>query len=124
MDNIYKEKALERLEIANWQVKTENMPTLGSTLYFALFNFMQSVLGEPPEGKWKHGGILNLFSKKCYKENLLDKQTLKKLSSAYEDLYIYRLKSDYKRDTLTEKEKIELLALKDLLNEVIGKWQK
>ena len=51
MNNIYKKKSLERLATAKWQIETKNTSTLGSILYFALFNFMQSVLGKPPENK-------------------------------------------------------------------------
>ncbi len=72
MNNIYKKKSLERLETAKWQIETKITSTLGSTLYFALFNFMQSVLGKPPENKWKHIGINKHFSKYCKDNNLTD----------------------------------------------------
>lgn len=124
MGNIYLKKSIERLNLADYQIKTNKFLTLGSTLYFALFNFMQFIIGEPPEGKWKHGGILSNFSKKCYEERLLDKNTLKKLSRAYEDLYIYRLKSDYKNTKLMGIEKLELISLKNFVEEVIKSWQK
>ncbi len=50
MEKLYKKKSLERLEICDWQIKTRNTLTLGSNLYFALFNFMQAVLEKPIEG--------------------------------------------------------------------------
>ncbi|NPA54710.1 MAG: hypothetical protein GXO21_08620 [Aquificae bacterium] len=73
MNKTYKEKSLERLEIADWQIKTNNTLTLGSNLYFALFNFMQAVLHKSLDGKWKHIGINKHFSKYCIDNNLLDK---------------------------------------------------
>lgn len=44
IDNFYKAKSLERLDLAECQIKQNKIDTLGSTLYFALFNFMQAVL--------------------------------------------------------------------------------
>jgi len=123
MNSIYKMKSLERLEIAKWQMKTENTLTLGSTLYFALFNFMQSVLDEPYENKWKHIGINKHFSKYCKKHNLIDSSVLKNIYRTYEKLYVYRVKSDYRNDTYTEEEIKELEIIFDFLYEVIKKWQ-
>ncbi len=119
MNTIYKEKALERISIANWQVENNKIKTLGSTLYFALFNYMQYILGEAPEGKWKHIGILKPFLKACITKNCFDRLTLRKLSNAYEDLYQYRVKADYSNEEFTEKEKRELISLFELLKEVI-----
>lgn len=119
MNDVYKAKALERLSIAKWQIKNNKINTLGSTLYFALFNYMQSILGEAPEGKWKHIGILKPFLKVCNTKNCYDRLTLKKLSDAYNDLYYYRVKADYANEELTEKEKRELISLFEFLKEVI-----
>ncbi|ACN98930.1 hypothetical protein SULAZ_1169 [Sulfurihydrogenibium azorense Az-Fu1] len=120
MKTVAKEKALERLEIAHWQIEAGKINTLGSTLYFALFNYMQSILGEAPEGRWKHIGILKFFLKICTEKNYLDKLTLRKISKIYEDLYQYRLKADYLDEDLTEKEKRELIFIYEVVKEVIN----
>lgn len=119
MKAVAKEKALERLEIANWQIEVGKINTLGSTLYFALFNYMQYILGEAPEGKWKHIGILKSFLKVCLEKNCLDRLTLRKISEIYEDLYLYRVKADYLDEEFTEKEKRELISIYEVIKEVI-----
>ncbi|NPA53535.1 MAG: hypothetical protein GXO21_02585 [Aquificae bacterium] len=38
---------------------------------FSVFNYMQSILGEAPQGKWKHIGLAKIFSKECYEKGIL-----------------------------------------------------
>ena len=121
--NIYRKKAIERLEMANWQIETEKTLTLGSTLYFALFNFMQYVLGEPTEEKWKHIGINKQFSKYCKDNNIFDNSTLRNIFKVYERLYIYMIKADYSNKAHTQEEINELKIILGFLREVILKWQ-
>lgn len=121
--NIYRKKAIERLEMANWQIKTEKTLTLGSSLYFALFNFMQSILGEPIEEKWKHIGINKQFSKYCREHNIFDNSTLRNIFKIYERLYMYRIKADYSNKTYMQEEINELKIILGFLIEVILKWQ-
>jgi len=123
MNENYRKKALERLEICNWQIKTGKILTLGSNLYFALFNFMQAVLDIPVEGKWKHIGINKSFSKYCIENNLYDKTLIKNLYKTYERLYFYRVKADYKEEIYTEEEIKELKIIFEFIKEVIVKWQ-
>ena len=103
-DKTFKLKALERIKIAEFQIKNDLYFTLGSTLYFALFNFMQFVLGEAPEGKWRHVGINKIFAKYCKENNLIDRDLLKEITKIYGDLYYYRLKSDYMVQKYTKEE--------------------
>ncbi len=123
IDNVYKVKSLDRLDLAEWQIKQNKIDTLGSTLYFALFNFMQAILKEAPEGKWKHIGINKMFSKFCIENNCMDRLNLRKIYNIYTDLYILRIKADYTNEKLTKKEKLELLAIFEFISEVIRKWQ-
>ena len=34
-----------------------------SRAYYAIFFFMWAYVGEPPAGKWKHGGLKDVFNK-------------------------------------------------------------
>ena len=53
----------------------------------------------------------------------MDRLNLRKIYNIYTDLYILRIKADYTNEKLTEKEKLELLAIFEFINEVIRKWQ-
>ena len=65
IDNVHKAKSLERLEISNISKEKELYNALASNLYFSVFNYMQSILKEPPGGKCKHLGISSYFSGYC-----------------------------------------------------------
>ena len=94
-DDVYKAKSLERLEISNISKEKELYNALASNLYFSVFNYMQSILKEPPEGKWKHLGISSYFSRYCIENNLYSKKELKIFSKYYKKLYELRRKADY-----------------------------
>ncbi len=95
MDSIYKAKALERLKIASISKEKELYNALASNLYFAVFNYIQSILGKAPEGKWKHLGIFSHFSSRCVENTLYSKEELKEFSKSYKKLYELRRKADY-----------------------------
>lgn len=112
-------KAKERLDVAEYQILSKKTETLGSTLYFALFNFMQSILGDAPDGKWKHIGILKSFTKYCVESGKLNREILRSLSQIYEDLYIYRINCDYSKNRITSKDIYLLSSIFEKLKEVI-----
>ncbi|WP_457624755.1 hypothetical protein [Persephonella sp.] len=124
MNRVYFEKSIERLEIASWQINNNSTKTLGSTLYFALFNFMQAILSRPPEGRWKHIGINRRFAKYCVENNIMDRIKLRNLYDAYEKLYFYRIKGDYTDKVYSPAEIRELIVIFEFIREVIEQWEK
>ena len=108
MSNIYKKKSLERLEIAKISEEKQLFYSLASNLYFAVFNYMQSILIEPPDGKWKHLGILSHFSRYCIENRLFSQSELKTFSYNYKELYELRRKSDYLNLKFDEEDKVKL----------------
>lgn len=72
------EKAQEKLTSAASSFEHEFYYAGASTLYFSLFNLMQSILGEAPQGKWKHIGINKKFNAYCYEQSLFDRDTLRR----------------------------------------------
>ena len=108
MEKIYKKKSLERLEIAGISKEKELYNALVSNLYFAVFNYMQSILNEPPQGKWKNIGLSKIFSKKCYEKNILNTETLKQFIDKYEQLYELRVLYDYKAYIFNIEEKLRI----------------
>ncbi len=119
MSNIYKKKSLKRLKIAKISEEKQLFYSLASNLYFAVFNYMQSIVGQPPKDKWKHISIAKIFSKKCYEAKILRTDILKKFIDSYEQLYELRVLSDYKSYIFNEEEKLKLKEFYNFFKEVI-----
>ena len=120
MDSIYKAKALERLKIASISKEKELYNALASNLYFAVFNYMQSILEEAPKGKWKHLSVAKIFSKKCYEQKIFNPEFLEEFVDKYEQLYEFRVLSDYKAYIFTNEDTLKLDKIYDFFKEVIG----
>jgi len=118
MDLVYKLKFIERLESTKEEKSKGFYHSLASNLYFTVFTYMQAFIGEPPQGKWRHGSIAKPFSKICYEKGIYNKQTLKEFTSNYEELYTFRVYADYKRYIFTEKDKNEIERLYKFFTEV------
>ena len=119
IDNVYKAKSLERLEISDISKEKELYNALASNLYFSVFNYMQSILKEPPEGKWKHLGIGSYFSRYCIENSLYPKKELKIFSKYYKELYELRRKADYINIKLDYEDVAKLLNIFEYFKEVI-----
>jgi uncharacterized protein (UPF0332 family) len=118
MDKIYKSKFLERLKVDNIEKEKGLYHSLASSLYFAVFTYMQAFIREAPQGKWKHGAIAKPFSKTCYEKGIYNSKTLKEFIAKYEELYKFRVYADYKRHIFTEEEKKEINKIYQFFLEV------
>ncbi|MDM8550149.1 HEPN domain-containing protein [Desulfobacterales bacterium HSG2] len=94
-DKILYNKARERLETAQFAHKKGYYYSCSSNLYFALFNYMQSILGKGHADKWKHVGIFKAFSKLCMERKLFPEKSLRSLGKTYTALYELRRQADY-----------------------------
>lgn len=116
------EKAKRRLETAKLALNKGYVCSSCSNCYYALFNLMQSVVGEPPGGKWSHGGLPKNFTKVVYKNRILSKDEIKGIVKTCENLYALRKLADY-YDTILESSEEErgkvesyMLKVERLLN--------
>ncbi len=119
MKEVYRKKSLERLEIAIVSKEKGLYNALVSNLYFSVFNYMQSILGEAPQGKWKHIGLAKAFSKKCYEKGILKPEILKEFVDKYEQLYDFRVFSDYKAYIFTNEDRLKINNIYEFFKEVI-----
>ena len=119
MREIYRKKSLERLEIAIISKEKGLYNALVSNLYFSVFNYMQSILEEAPQGKWKHIGLAKLFSKKCYEKEILNPEILKEFVDKYEQLYDFRVLSDYKAYIFSNEDRLKIDSIYEFFKEVI-----
>lgn len=94
-------KAKRRLETARLAFTMGYVCSSCSNCYYALFNLMQSVVGEPPDGSWSHGGLPKAFTKVVYKNRILSKDEIKGIVKTCEQLYALRKLADY-YDTILE----------------------
>lgn len=78
-----------------------------------------SILGEAPQGKWKHIGLAKVFSKKCYEKRILKPEILKKFVDKYEQLYDFRVLSDYKAYIFTNEDRLKINNIYEFFKEVI-----
>ncbi len=85
LDEVYKYKFLERLEAAKIEREKAFYHSSVSNLYFAVFNYMQGIIGEPPQGRWKHGSITKPFAKVCYEKGIYNTTTLREFINRYEN---------------------------------------
>jgi len=117
---IYKAKALERLETAEWCISQGYLSSCASNLYFGYFNYFQYVLEEAPRGRWRHIGIAKAFVHKALRETVLSVDEVKRIKGAYDDLYGYRVRADYTDEKLPPETSPLLEEYIKLLKEVIS----
>ncbi len=86
------------MESAQFAHKKGYYYSYASNLYFALFNYMQSVLGKGHAVKWKHIGIFKAFSKLCMERGLFQEKDLRSLGKTYTALYELRRQADYENN--------------------------
>ena len=93
-NRLFLTKAKERLETAYWAFGKGYMNSAVSNCYYALFNAMQSVLGED---RWRHGGVAEKFCEKVYftPEFASLKKHIKGLTKKVNRLYTLRKLADY-----------------------------
>jgi uncharacterized protein (UPF0332 family) len=105
---IFLAKAASKLRVAEYALQQKEYETSASLLYYALFHTMQSVLGLPPQGAWKHVAIAKVFNSYCYHKQLFPQEMLGRISRMYHELYDFRKQSDYSAEPFTD-EMIEKL---------------
>jgi len=94
-------KAERRLLTAKLAYERNFICSAISNCYYALFNLMQAVVGNPPEGSWSHGGLPKAFTKIVFQKKLLPLQNIKGLVEVADKLYALRKEADY-YDTILE----------------------
>ncbi|MFQ6062931.1 MAG: hypothetical protein ACE5KT_10755 [Methanosarcinales archaeon] len=92
--------------------------------YYAVYQAMWSVLGDPPKKRWKHIGILKNFTNNYYSnistkyEELID---AKRLFKDLVRLYEYRLLADYDASDIAYEEAKWAYDLSEILITIISK---
>ena len=94
-------KAERRLQTAKLAYEKGFICSAVSNCYYALFNLMQAVVGNPPEGSWSHGGLPKVFTKTVFQKKLLPPQNIKGVVEVADKLYALRKEADY-YDTVLE----------------------
>ena len=94
-------KAERRLLTAKIACERNFICSAISNCYYALFNLMQAVVGNPPEGSWSHGGLPKAFTKTVFQKKLLPLQSIKGIVEVADKLYALRKEADY-YDTILE----------------------
>jgi uncharacterized protein (UPF0332 family) len=116
---IFLAKAASKLRVAEYAIQQKEYETSASLLYYALFHTMQSALGLPPQGAWKHVAIARVFNSYCYQHKLLPDDILSEISEMYVDLYELRKRSDYSADEFSVLQKEDIEDYSHFLRKVI-----
>ncbi len=72
--------------------------------YYACYQGMWIAVGEPPAGLWRHGGLINEFCRGRWRRPPAFLQTLAPLRKKLDRLYVYRIRSDYEVQSLSQEE--------------------
>lgn len=115
---IFLTKALSKLNIAEYAVQKNEYEAVASLLYFALFHTMQSVIGNPPQGAWKHVAIAKVFNSNCFQQQVYSRTMLANISRMYHELYEFRKQSDYSDELFSDEIKQKIEQHITLLHEV------
>ncbi len=97
-DKILYNKARERIESAEFAHKKGYYYSCASNLYFALFNYMQSVSGKGQAKNWKHIGIFKAFSRIAVERDLFPRKRLQEMGKVYHELFELRRQADYENN--------------------------
>ena len=85
--------------------------------YYACYQGMWIAVGDPPAGLWRHGGLINEFCRGRWQRPPALPQPLAPLRKKLDRLYVYRIRSDYEVQSLSEEEAQEAL---DTVGEVFS----
>jgi uncharacterized protein (UPF0332 family) len=84
--------------------------------YYACYQAMWAVVGDPPLGLWRHGGLINEFCRGRWSTPPLLPSVLAGLRKKLEALYRLRIAVDYVADSISQTEaKSGLDAVRELL---------
>lgn len=97
-DKILYYKARERIESAEFAHKKGHYYSCASNLYFALFNYMQSVSGKGQAKNWKHIGIFKAFARIAAERDLFPRKKLQEMGKVYHELFELRRQADYENN--------------------------
>jgi uncharacterized protein (UPF0332 family) len=122
MNSKYLKKARLRLEVAKWSYSNGYLCSAVSNCYYALFNAMQAVVGEPPKGSWTHGGLPKAFTRVVYESRLFSLEILKGFVDFTDELYALRKEADYYDTIMSSSDELKneiaryISKVEDLLN--------
>ena len=77
--------------------------------HYACSQVMWIVLGDPPAGVWRHGGLINAFCRGHWQTPAALPQALVPLRKKPDRLYVYRIRSDDEARRLSQEEAQEAL---------------
>jgi len=72
-----------------------------SRSYYACFQAMWVALGDPPRGRWEHGGIVKSFCRGQWADPVIIPMSLDSLRKRLKNLYEFRLDADYRAMPVT-----------------------
>src|SRR5437870_212186 len=72
--------------------------------YYACYQAIWAVVGDPPLGLWRHGGLLNEFCRERWIDPPLPPSPLSGLRKKLEALYRLRIAADYMANALSQAE--------------------
>lgn len=75
--------------------------------YYAVYATMWAYLGDPPKGRWAHGGIAALFLQRLHADFAADDLApfgYRAIRKKVEDLYAQRLQADYDLEPMDKDE--------------------
>jgi uncharacterized protein (UPF0332 family) len=75
-----------------------------SRSYYACFQAMWVALGDPPRGRWEHGGIVKSFCRGQWADPVIIPTSLAPLRKRLLNLYELRLDADYRAMPVTPEE--------------------
>lgn len=113
-------KALHRLQTAEWNYLKKDYYSLVSNLYFAVFQFMHAMLGEPTDTKWKHIGINQAFNRYMYENSFLPMETRSFIHESYTKLYDYRKRSDYESNRFDDTDIEDIIRLFNAYKKILN----
>ena len=90
--------AEENLKGARLLFGNELLRVAVSRAYYATYAAMWAYLGDPPKGRWTHGGIVNSFLQRLhvdFAEDDLAPHGYRTVRRKTKDLYAQRLQADY-----------------------------
>ena len=79
--------------------------------YYACYQAMWAVVGDPPLGLWRHGGLINEFCRGRWSTPPLLPTALTGLRKKLESLYRLRIAVDYAADSVSQAEAEASLAI-------------
>jgi uncharacterized protein (UPF0332 family) len=94
--------AKEKLQAAQLRFNHQLYGESLTRSYYACYQAMWAAVGDTPLGMWRHGGLINEFSRGRWTTPVLLPTSLAALRKKLEDLYRLRVLVDYEAASVTD----------------------